>query len=359
MLRRMPATTPALTVDEVVLRRNISTMAAQAAACGVDLWPHFKTHKCVDIARMQRDAGAVGFTCSTLLEAEVLASAGFDALLLVQPPAGRVERIRALAARVPSLRVTVDSLESASCLGDLDIDVLWEVDPGTGRTGTPPGAATAQLIHEMIEACPSLRFRGLLTFAGHAYAASGVDGVREVALQEADAMRATIEFLEVDCPLASVGSTPTMSFLSEQGIATEARPGNYVYRDATQVALGTCSVDDCALSVVGTVTARPTPTRAILDSGSKAIAAERMTPLTPYFGLVRDHPDIRVMKLYEEHAILEADTPIPFTIGDQVQVIPNHSCTAANLHTHLTLSPSGTTLPITARGWTHPPAATP
>ena len=344
-------------VDEAILQRNIDAMAARAASCGVDLWPHFKTHKCVEIARRQRAAGAVGFTCSTLREAEVLAEAGFESLLLVQPPAGRVDRIRALAARVPGLRVTVDSLDSAAALGDSEVDVLWEVDPGTGRTGTPPGAATAQLICSMLEVSPSLRFRGLLTFAGHAYAASGADGVREVALQEADAMRETVEALssfDISCDVVSVGSTPTMSFLADQGIATEARPGNYVYRDATQVALGVCTIDDCALSVVGTVTARPTPTRAILDCGSKAVAAERMTPLTPDLGLVLGHPDLRVSKLYEEHAILDADAPIALDIGDTARIVPNHSCTAANLHDHIHVLRDGTittSWPITARGW--------
>ena len=351
--------TPALLVDEAVLSRNVEKMAARARDAGVELWPHFKTHKCLEIARRQRDAGAAGFTVATLHEAEVLAAAGFDRIAFVQPPVGewRARRLTTLAQRTTGLRITVDSLEAAASLGRLEVDVLWEVDPGTRRTGTAPGEATAEAIAHLLRAHPTLRFRGLLTFAGHAYAAPDADGVLRAALDEEEAMAATLEALAargIDSPVRSVGSTPTMRFLDRQTTATEARPGNYVYRDATQVALGVATLEQCALSVLGTVTARPTPTRAILDSGSKALAAERLTPLTPDLGIVAGHPQLRVARLYEEHAILEADEPFELETGERLRLIPNHACTAANLHERIVVTRDGEAVaewPIDARGW--------
>jgi D-serine deaminase-like pyridoxal phosphate-dependent protein len=358
--------TPLLVVDEEILERNISEMAARAKRAGVDLWPHFKTHKCLEIARRQRAAGAVGFTISTLHEGEVLAAAGFDRLLLAQPPVAewRVTRLVELTGRVAELRVTIDSLEAAASLGDARFDVLWEVDAGLGRTGTPPGEATARAIAQLP---PNLRFRGLLTFAGHAYAAQDAEGVRDVARQEEAAMASTLAALPTEAgrvsshserivgPLVvSVGSTPTMRFLDEQPSATEIRPGNYVYRDATQVVIGVAEPDECALSVIGTVTARPTPTRAILDCGSKALAAEKMSALSTSFGFVRDQPGLRVARLFEEHAIIEADDPFELAIGTHVNVIPNHSCTAANLHERITVVRDSQVVDewtIDARGW--------
>jgi D-serine deaminase-like pyridoxal phosphate-dependent protein len=356
--------TPALIVDRERLDRNIADMAARAAAAGVALWPHVKTHKSVAIARRQRAAGAAGFTVATLREAEVLVEAGLQRLLLAQPPVGewRVARYLALA-RCADVRVALDSVDVALALdrgareAGIEVGVLWEIDPGLGRCGSPPGRTTAELVAKLLGEATNVRFLGLLSFPGHAYAAADLEGVRAVAVEEHAAIEATIAALGahgIEAPVRSLGSTPTARFADEQALATELRPGNYVFHDMTQVGLGVAERDQCALSVLGTVVSRPTPTRLILDSGSKALAAERVSTLTDTFGAVMGHPEMRVERLFEEHAIVESDAVSDVAIGARLRVIPNHACTAANLHRELHLVDGGEvvdTWALDARGW--------
>lgn len=110
------------------------------------------------------------------------------------------------------------------------------------------------------------------------------------------------------------------------------RPGNYVFYDATQVALGLIEPPGCALTVLATVIGRPDPRRVILDAGSKALSAERLTPRAPGFGLVLGHAELTVERLYEQHAIISALRPSDLRVGERVRIIPNHACTTANLH---------------------------
>src|ERR1700744_782385 len=121
---------------------------------------------------------------------------------------------------------------------------------------------------------------------------------------------------------------------SAQGI-TEISPGNYVFYDATQGALGGVPPDRCARSVVATVTSRPAPDRLILDSGSKALAAERLSTLTTGFGAIEGHPSLSVDRLYEEQAIVHAEGPCDIPVGGRLRVVPNHACAAANLHSEM------------------------
>ena len=140
---------------------------------------------------------------------------------------------------------------------------------------------------------------------------------------------------------------------SADGI-TEIRPGNYVFHDATQVALGVVPLERCALSVLATVTSRPAPDRLILDSGSKALAAERLTTLAPGFGVIERHPELKVERLYEEQAIVHSDGPCEIPVGARVRVVPNHACAAANLHARMLVVEGEAVVdewPVQTRGW--------
>lgn len=333
--------TPALVIDRDRLRRNITEMAKRARDADVALWPHGKTHKCAEIAMLQREAGAAGLTVATLAEAEYFVAAGGTDILLAYPPVGawRLKRLVALAKRA-RLRVVLDD---ASVLGELiaacrsggaQIPYLWEVDCGTGRLGTAPGEATALAIGAAprAEECP---FDGLMTFGGHAYGARNDDELDQVAQAERDALAASAAALSgrgLGGAARSAGTTPTSHRLRRGSGLTEMRPGNYAFYDATQVALGLVGPERCALSVLATVVGRPSPQKVILDAGSKALAAERLTPRAEGFGLVCGHPQLRVERLYEQHAIVHSDEPCHLALGERVRVVPNHACAAANLH---------------------------
>lgn len=356
--------TPALVVDRGRLVANVAEMAARAESLGVALRPHAKTHKCPAVAALQREHGAAGLTVATLTEAEGFAAEGVADLLIAAPPVGdwRLERLVALARRV-RLRVTVDSVEIVTALdracaaGRVEIGYLWEVDCGVGRFGTPPGAASAEQIAQAVEAARHASFDGLLTFGGHAYAATTSDAIAAAARDELDAIAQTVGALSergIDPAVRSVGSTPTSHAMRSADGITEIRPGNYVFYDATQVALGVVAPERCALSVLATVTSRPAPDRLILDSGSKALAAERLTTLTPGLGMIEGHPGLRIDRLYEEQAIVHSDAPCDIAVGARVRVVPNHACAAANLHSQMLVVENGAVVdvwPVASREW--------
>lgn len=356
--------TPALLVDGPTLVGNIARMAERVHGANVELWPHCKTHKTPEIADLQREHGAAGLTVATLREAEVFAAAGHTDLLVVYPPVGRarLDRLTELAhwARV---RVVLDSEAALAGLNDacrdagVEIGWLWEVDCGTRRIGTPPGAPTARVVAPLVQRYHRATFAGVLTFAGYAYGAQNAEELRAIAAVERTAVRETakeLAALGVEAPAQSVGTTPTAHQLEAAEGVTEIRPGNYVFYDATQVALELVPNAACALSVLATVVARPDPRRLILDCGSKALAAERLTTRTPGLGLVVDHDELTVDRLFEEHAIVEASEPSTIPIGARLQVIPNHSCATANLHERMLVTEGDEVVDewqIAARGW--------
>lgn len=358
--------TPRLLLDEARLDRNIAHMAKRVRALGGVLRPHVKTHKSGEIARRQIAAGAVGVTVATLHEAQVMLDAGIDDILIAYPPVGaaRLDAYEQIAERC---RLTVACSEHAhvQALAErgLALDYYWEVDCGAHRLGTPPGTPSADAI-ELAGSLDGPRFGGLMAFAGHAYAVVEPDARRGVAEEEHRALTTTAGELErrgIDPGTLSVGSTPLAAL--ETPYATEYRFGNYVFYDATQVALGSASLDDCALSVEATVIGVPAGDRVILDAGSKALAAERMSGATSSFGIVRDYPRLEVAQLYEEHAICRAapGSPLP-ALGDRVEVVPNHACTCANLHAAYNVrgSRGEHRWSVEARGWerTSSPAPT-
>lgn len=321
-------------VDNAVMERNLASMTALAAAAGLALRPHAKTHKSAAIGRRQVALGAVGLTVATLQEAEMFAAAGIQDLLVVHPPVGpKRSALASLAERVRRLAVALDTVELARGL-DERIEVMWEVDSGGHRLGTPPGEPTAERVAELVGLVGSARFRGLLTHGGHAYA-----GDREAAARdEAEALAtsaAAIRERGIEVRELSVGSTPTAAFAATAAAVgvTEMRPGTYVFGDANQVRLGACALADCALGVVATVVSVPEPGRLVLDAGSKAISSDLRAGVGSGHGIVLGHPRLVIDRLSEEHAVVLGDSGL--RVEDRVLVIPNHVCTTVNLHRRL------------------------
>jgi D-serine deaminase-like pyridoxal phosphate-dependent protein len=356
--------TPALVVDRDRLVTNIREMAERAGSLGVALRPHAKTHKSPAIAALQREHDAIGLTVATLTEAEGFAGEGVDDFLLTAPPVGewRLERLAALAQRV-RIRVAVDSVEVVAALDracerhGLQIGYVWEIDCGVGRFGTLPGPATAERVASALDTARHASFEGLMTFGGHAYGATTAQEIAAAAQDEHQAIVRTVRALSergIEAPVRSVGSTPTAHAMRSGEHITEIRPGNYVFYDATQVALGVVPLERCSLSILATVTSRPAPDRLILDSGSKALAAERLSTLTPGFGAVQGHPELRVDRLYEEQAIVHTDEPCEIPVGARLRVVPNHACAAANLHSQMLVVEQDAVVdvwPVATREW--------
>lgn len=334
--------TPAVVVDLDVLERNVARMAAAARAAGVRLRPHAKTHKCPDIGRLQLAAGAVGLSVAKVSEAEVFARAGFDDLFVAYPAVGtdKARRLLDLCDRA-RLAVGVDSLAGAASLGAVfaaagrRLDVRLKVDVGYHRVGVTPD--DAQGVARAVAALPGIELRGVFTHAGHAYAAPTPEAVAEIARDEARTLAAVAEALRAEgLPIdeVSVGSTPTARAALGAGGIGECRPGNYVFHDATQVSLGTCTLDDCALTVAATVVSVPGPGRAFVDAGSKTLSSDALRPRPGGHGWILGRRS-RLSSLSEEHGWVEVAEGETFRVGERVRILPNHACVVANLHDRL------------------------
>ncbi|MFI5006522.1 MAG: alanine racemase [Solirubrobacterales bacterium] len=352
--------TPAILVDLDVLERNVQRMAARAKAAGVRLRPHAKTHKSVVIGAMQRAAGAAGLSLAKTSEAEVFVTAGFDDLFLAFPVVGadKGRRLLDLSERA-RIAVGVDSVEGGQTLAGIfhqagrKLDVLIKVDVGLHRVGVAPEHALD--LARAITDVPGLRLRGIFTHAGHGYLAESQDGVQKVAQDEGETLgRVAAELRAAGIPVeeVSVGSTPTAARAMTVPGVTECRPGNYVFHDASQVGLGTCAIEDCALTILATVVSVPARDRAVVDAGSKTLSNDPLRPRAGGHGWVLGKKS-RLKSLSEEHGAIDVVTGDAFRVGERVRILPNHACVVANLHDRL-LGVQGdrveAVIDVTARG---------
>ncbi len=330
--------TPALLLDLDVLDANLSRMAARAKVLGVELRPHAKTHKCVEIAERQVAAGAVGLTVSTLYEAEAFADHGFTDITWAFPlPISRIDQALELASRI-RLGVLVDSREAIDALAaraphEGTQNVWLKVDCGYHRAGVDPQSEQAVELAAAIEAAGNLGFAGILTHSGHAYHAANAAEMAAIAEQERSVMVAFADRLRtagVEVPDISVGSTPAMSAVESLDGVSEARPGNYALYDHMQVVLGSCAATDCAVSVLASVISSQ-PEHSVVDAGALAMSQDTASEdgssgMGPVYRNATNEldPDMRLTSLSQEHGILNRSLPI----GTRIRVMPNHSCLA-------------------------------
>jgi D-serine deaminase-like pyridoxal phosphate-dependent protein len=354
--------TPAVLIDRQKVLRNIQTMQAAATASGLRLRPHTKTHKSPLIAQWQLEHGAIGICCAKLGEAEVFADAGFKDIRLPYPiNPSNADRVIALLDRT-HLSFIVDHPAVAKQWSDhlthagRHVDVLVKIDVGFHRCGIDPDTRDVLPMIKDVAALPGLRLKGLLSHAGQTYHAHSEDELRIMAEAEAQTLGDIAERCrKTGVPIAEVsaGATPPARFSIHCKEFSEYRPGNYVYFDRTQVALGAATIDDCALTVLATVVSKPANDRIVFDSGSKTLTndgARGFAPLEGFGTVVRvpgaasqsgrgSQPgklaidnDLLIERLSEEHAtvrVLSGSTDLE--PGDRIRIIPNHSCVVSNL----------------------------
>jgi D-serine deaminase-like pyridoxal phosphate-dependent protein len=314
-------------VDLARVEANLARAQAHATANGYALRPHIKTHKIPRFAARQVELGAVGITAQKLGEAEVMADAGIADIFMPYNIVGatKLSRLAALNDRV-TLSVTADSPDTvagyaATFLGrSKPLTVLVECDTGGGRCGVQSPEQALALARQ-IDMAPGLRFGGLMTYpARHKFA-------------ETDRWMATaksmLEQAGLEVPRITGGNSPDM-WHEGDSVVTERRPGTYIYFDRSQVAFGAARFEDCALTVLATVVSRPTPTRVVIDAGSKSLSSDTLG-LTG-FGVIQGREDIAIAGLSEEHGVIELPEPSDWPrIGQRLNIIPNHVCVVSNL----------------------------
>ncbi len=330
--------TPVPVVDLDRLALNLDRMAAYASLHGLRLRPHVKTHKSPRIAAEQMRLGAVGLTCATLREAEVMSEV-CDDLLIAYPPVGaaRLERMVRLPREV---RITVaaddsnalQALALAARLGRREIAVLVEADLGMHRVGvSSPEKAVA--IAKQISEMSVLRFAGLMFYPGHIRESTDAQNAKLTQLG-VDIGRYVTALEDAGLPpgVVSGGSTPAAWRMHEVPGVTEVRPGTYVYNDRTTANIGACDWDDCALTVLATVVSTAVKGQAVIDAGTKALGREPLRAEGDGFGALLDHPEVVVTRMSEEHGVLDlSKTDWRPRLGDQVRVVPNHVCIVVHL----------------------------
>jgi D-serine deaminase-like pyridoxal phosphate-dependent protein len=333
--------TPAILIDREIMQQNIVRMQALVDQYQLALRPHVKTHKSVALAKRQLLAGATGIAVAKLSEAEVMARGGIEDIQIANQIVGRqkIERMAALAAKV-NLSCAVDSEQNLRQISEIfsthgmTANLFIEIDCGLHRAGLADHTQVLALT-KLMQSLPSVRLVGLLTHAGHAYASRTAAQLEQIGREEGELMVSMADHLRrdgIEVPSVSVGSTPTAQFAASVPGVTELRVGNYLFNDAIQVSLGVAQWDQCALTILSTVTSVQEG-RFVLDAGSKVFSSDSgahgsnlLSGYGQILGLLKT-----VTRLSEEHAVVVTDTPTGLSVGERVRVIPNHACPVTNL----------------------------
>src|SRR5262245_15877564 len=320
--------TPIPGIDIDVVEHNLKRWQERCDRLGLANRPHIKTHKLVPLAKYQLALGAKGITVQKLGEAEVMADAGIRDMLLTFNVVGahKLRRLADLAKRteisvVADSEAVVEGLGRAGIAAGRDIAVLIECDTGGKRNGVQSPRAAAGLA-KMIDQTKGVAYGGLMTY--------GPPGTRKTAEAFLTEARDLATKAGLASEVISIGGSPDMWIDDGLDVATEYRAGTYVYFDRSFAERGTCSYDDCALTVLATVVSRPTNERALIDSGSKALTTD-LIGLEGY-GVVDAMDKAKVYNVNEEHGFLDisglARKP---DVGDLVRITPNHACPVSNL----------------------------
>ncbi|MEZ5938239.1 MAG: DSD1 family PLP-dependent enzyme [Hyphomonadaceae bacterium] len=353
--------TPVLVIDLDRLERNISAMAAFAKAHGVALRPHAKTHKSVDIARLQKQAGAVGNCCAKLGEAETLAEGGIDSILITSPvvSAPAIARLAALNEKIRDLRVVVDNprnladLAQAAATGR-PLQIVIDIDPGIRRTGVRDAAAAVE-IAAAATAAPAINYLGVQFYCGREQHVEAFKDRRE-ALQDRTAfLREVIAALTAEGYPPGVvtgGGTGTHLIDVELGVLNELQVGSYVFMDRQyndcEIAPDGSPVFETSLFVDARVVSANTPGMATIDSGFKALATDGGPP-----AIASGAPEASIFHFMgDEHAALVSPDD-RFEIGTRVSLVVPHCDPTVNLYDFYHVVRGDTLVdiwPVSARG---------
>lgn len=374
----MPLATPALLLDRQRMRANAKRLSERIAALGGVLRPHVKTHKCIELTRDIIAAGYTrGVTVSTLKEAEYFYDHGItDILYAVGISPNKFAQAGNLIARGCRLCLTLDNAFMARALSEdgnargVSFPVLIELDTDGHRAGTCPEGDALLAIAEALARGKGTELRGVMTHAGESYGCRTAEALLDIARKERDrSLFAASRLREAghDCPVVSIGSTPTAFAIDDLTGITEVRAGVYATFDLVMAGIGVCSLEDIALSVlVSVIGHRPDKNWLITDGGWMALSRDRGTAdqAVDYgYGAVLDtraQPlPLQMHAANQEHGIISpatADGSIDFEafpLGSQLRILPNHACATAGQHRHFDVLEEGQPIARWSRcgGW--------
>jgi len=358
--------TPSLLIDKQILLKNIADMQKKCDAMGIKLRPHTKTHKSPDIAKMQLAAGCSGITVAKAGEAEVMAEHGIKDIFIANEVVGRqkLERLALLSGKV-KLSFAVDSIENIHEIDEVfgsagqRANILIEIETGENRCGVTSKEYMKELLNA-VGGSKNIDLLGVCTHEGFTYKAKSKEHCLELFVE---CQKSVLEYAAMAKELCkspmvvSVGATPTAWHATSvlDGI-TELRPGTYALMDVGQAnALNDFS--RCAATILLSVISKPTADRVVCDAGAKGLTMQKRPEgicRTDGFGSIVGSHGASAAGMYDEHLIInDKDLCAALTIGDKIEVIPNHICPVCNLYDELVLVENGKidrVLPVACRG---------
>lgn len=345
---RQKLETPCIVIDMKQVSKNIKKMQNISDQYHCSLRPHIKTHKSVEIAKMQMAAGAGGITCAKVSEAEVMACGGIDDIFIAYPLIGenKVKRAFSVYLKTKRLILAVDSTECAAALSSFAIkenivfEVRLEVDTGAKRTGitTDKLESCAKEILKM----KGIHVTGIYTFKSLLYKGEPTTDNELAGTEEGERLHDIAKkliALDLDIKEISAGSTPTGEACAKTGLVTEIRPGTYVFYDQMTFTTNACKYDEIAACVYATVVSTPEPSFAVLDAGAKTFSGDIRLNTEPFFyqgfAYVPGREDLIFDRMNEEHGMIRSEKgETGLHIGDIIPLVPTHICTAVNLQNY-------------------------
>ncbi|MBX3014631.1 MAG: DSD1 family PLP-dependent enzyme [Caldilineaceae bacterium] len=354
-LRKEALDTPVLWVDLDRLERNIANLAAFFRQAGIGWRPHTKAVKSPALAHKLIKAGAFGVTCAKLGEAEVMAAAGIQDILVANQVVGPQKLTRLVNLQPHAdVKVLVDNPENIAAIGaaatakGVTVGVLVEVNVGMDRAGVLPGEPTVALAKRIADT-PGLAFRGLQTWEGHTLSLATPDEKQRsieqcIARFTETAQQCRDAGLPVE--IVSAGGSGTYQVTPFLPGVTEIEAGGAIYCDVTYQQWGVAL--EPALFVQSVVTSRPAPERVICDAGFKTLPRGFASPQ------VLGIDGVKGIVFSAEHGIIGLDAPnTTLKVGDIFDILVGYSDATVFLHDHMYGIRQGTVetvWPILGRG---------
>jgi D-serine deaminase-like pyridoxal phosphate-dependent protein len=340
---RTKLSTPALLLDLDALEGNIAAMAAHTKAACINLRPHSKGAKSIEIGRRQMAAGAVGICCTTIGEAEVIAGSGIEGVLITSPVVTptMIDRLVALNREAKGLMVVadnpvnVDALDGAAQAAGKPISVVVEFDVGQGRTGVPTAEGVVALARR-IKDSTHLCFAGIQAYYGHLqHIASFAErkAACDAQIERVRPLLATLKSEGLAAEIVTGGGTGTFDIDPTGSVYTEVQPGSYPFMDREYIEIdmtpSRASPFKAALFVQATVVSANREGFAVVNAGYKSFATEGGVATVASPRLTR----AKYRLMGDEHGGVDYDPKGgSLRLGDTVEFLPPHCDPTINLY---------------------------
>lgn len=355
-IRKTDIDTPALLIDLDVVEANIALMAKSCDEMGVNLRPHFKAHKSSVLALAQIAAGAIGMTCAKVGEAEVLAEAGVEEILIANEivTPNKIQRVAQLAKKTQII-VAVDDENNLRAISKIavengvDIGVLVEIDVGFNRCGVR-SIPLAVTLARLATTLPGIIFRGIMGYEGHCNKYGDFQKRKEevgLANNILSLFKKALAEENVFTEIVSAGGTAMFNITPCNDDITEIQAGAYILMGTKWSSMENIPFRQ-AETILTTVVSTPLPDTIIIDAGYKAFSTEAGNPI------VKGCAGLEIVRISEEHTTLKiTSNDVHVSIGDTLEMIPANCCTTTNLYDYFCGMRQGRLeriIPIDARG---------